>query len=62
MTGRGSDFTMVGTGVFYILFWIGFVVGYGLGLHVLTMVAIGLVSGYSGLVLVTQLERVWPSE
>ncbi|MEM7222695.1 MAG: hypothetical protein AAF495_06935 [Pseudomonadota bacterium] len=62
MTGGGYEFTMVGVGIFYILFWIGFVVGYGLGLHILTMLGIGLISGYAGLVVLNGLERLGPRE
>ena len=60
MTGRGQEETMVGVGVFYILFWIGFVTGYSLDLHILTMLVLGFIAGYGGLVVLTELERPGP--
>ena len=57
MTGRGHDHTLLGVGVFYILFWVGLVLGYSLGLHILTMLVLGVVAGYSGLVVIADLER-----
>jgi hypothetical protein len=57
MTGGGHDHTMLGIGVFYILFWVGLVLGHSLGLHILTMLGVGVVAGYGGLVVIADLER-----
>ena len=62
MTGGGHDHTLLGIGVFYILFWVGLVLGIGLGLHIVTTLVLAVVSGTAGLVLVTELERSGPRE
>ena len=57
MTGGEHDNTLVGIGVFYILFWVGLVIGYGIGLHIVTILVLAVASGAAGLVLVTEFER-----
>lgn len=47
----------LGVGSFCILFLFGACVGHSLGLHLVTILAVGLISGCAGTKLVTQLER-----
>ncbi len=60
---RGGEkllYPMLGTGCFLALFWLGYAVAHQIGLHVVTGLVIGLVTGCAGVTLVVQLERLDP--
>ena len=55
-------YTMLGTGALFGLFWLGFVLAHQMGLHALSGVVLGVITGCAGLMLVTQLERLEPDD
>ena len=58
MYSERSFFPMLGVGVFYIMFWIGFVVGHNLGFSCDGMLVSGLLFGAAGSYAVVKLERL----
>lgn len=53
-------YRVLGTGCFFALFWLGYVVAYQLGLHTVSSIVLGLVSGSAGVYLVVRLESSDP--
>ncbi len=58
MHGETLLYPVLGTGCFFILFLIGYVLAYGIGLHALTGAVLGFVTGCAGVTLVVQLEAL----
>jgi hypothetical protein len=55
-------YAVLGTGAFFGLFWLGYVLAHQVGLHPLSGLVLGIVTGCAGLTLVTQLERLEPDD
>ena len=51
-------YTVLGTGAFFGLFWLGYVLAHQLGLHPVSGLILGLITGCAGLTLVSQIERL----
>ena len=49
-------YPVLGTGCFFVLFLVGYVLAYRIGLHALTGAVLGFVTGCAGVTLVVQLE------
>lgn len=62
MYSENSFFPMIGVGVFYIMFWIGFVVGHNIGLTCDAMLLNALLFGGIGSYAVVKLERLSKGE
>ena len=62
MYSERSFFPMLGVGVFYIMFWIGFVVGHNIGFSCDAMLLSGLLFGGVGSYTVVKLERLSKGE
>ncbi len=60
MHGGKLLYPVLGTGCFFALFWLGYVVAHQIGLHPITGVVIALVTGGAGVSLVVRLERLDP--
>ena len=60
MHGGKLLYPVLGTGCFFALFWLGYVVAHQIGLHAFTGLVIGLVTGGAGVSLVARLERLDP--
>jgi hypothetical protein len=55
-------YTVLGTGAFFGLFWLGYVLAQQIGLHPPSGLTLGASTGCAGLTLVTQLERLEPDD
>ncbi len=62
MYGERSFFPMLGVGVFYIMFWIGFVVGHNFGLACDAILLTGLIFGAAGSYGIVKLESLSKGE
>lgn len=62
MYGDKSFFPMLGVGVFYIMFWIGFVVGHNIGFACDAMLLNGLFFGSVGSYALVKIERLSKGE
>jgi len=51
-------YPVLGTGTFFGLFWLGYVLAHQFGLHPVSGLILGLITGCAGLTLVSQLERL----
>ena len=55
-------YTVLGTGAFFGLFWLGYVLAHQVGLNPVSGLVLGVITGCAGLTLVTQLERLEPDD
>ncbi len=55
-------YPMLGSGAFFGLFWLGYALAHQVGLHPITGLVLGFVTGCAGVTLVTQLERLDPEQ
>ena len=58
MHGEKLLYPVLGTGCFFALFLLGYVVAHQIGLHPFTGLVVGIVTGCAGVTLVARLERL----
>ncbi len=55
--GLSLLYPVVGTGAFFVMFWLGAVLAHDFGASVMVVALCGLISGLAGAVLVAEVER-----